>query len=35
MQTNLNKNIWEGWTVRNFIEEINPTFDWIIKQYSI
>tara|TARA_R110000803_G_scaffold13854_1_gene38810 strand:- start:141 stop:365 length:225 start_codon:yes stop_codon:yes gene_type:complete len=35
MQTNLNKHIWEGWTVGNFIEEINPTFDWIVKQYGV
>lgn len=35
MKTNLNKHVWEGWTVGNFIEEINPTFEWIIKQYGV
>jgi hypothetical protein len=35
MQTNLNRHIWEGWTVGNFIEEINPNFDWIVKQYGV
>ena len=35
MKTNLNKHVWEGWTVGNFIEEINPTFDLILKQYGV
>ena len=35
MQINLNKHIWEGWTVGNFIEEINPTFNFILKQYGV
>lgn len=35
MQINLNKHIWEGWTVGNFIEEINPTFNIIVKQYGV
>ena len=35
MQINLNKHIWEGWTVGNFIEEINPTFNFIVKQYGV
>lgn len=35
MKENLNKHVWEGWTVGNFIEEINPTFDFIIKQYGV
>ena len=34
MKINLNKHIWEGWSVGDFIKEINPTFEWIIKQYG-
>ena len=26
---NLQKHIWEGWTVSDFIEELEPTFDMI------
>ena len=26
---NLNKHIWEGWTVQDFINELEPTFDMI------
>jgi len=26
---NRNKHIWEGWTVGNFIDDIEPTFDRI------
>lgn len=26
---NLNKHIWEGWTVGAFIEELEPTFNMI------
>ena len=25
---NRDKHIWEGWTVDDFIDEIEPTFDW-------
>jgi len=35
MKTNLKKHIWEGWTVGNFIEEINPTFEMMIKQNRV
>lgn len=27
---NLNKHIWEGWTVGAFINELEPTFDIIV-----
>lgn len=27
---NLNKHIWEGWTVGNFINELEPTFNLIM-----
>ncbi len=26
---NLNKHIWEGWTVQSFINELEPTFNMI------
>jgi len=26
---NLNKHVWEGWTVGNFIEELEPIFDMV------
>ena len=26
---NLNKHVWEGWTVQDFINELEPTFDMI------
>ena len=27
---NMEKHIWEGWTVRNFIEELEPLVDMIM-----
>lgn len=30
----LNKHIWEGWTVGQFIEELEPTFDMIMSGRS-
>ncbi len=27
---NLNKHIWEGWTVGSFINELEPTFNMIM-----
>jgi hypothetical protein len=27
---NLQRHIWEGWTVQNFIDELEPTFDRIM-----
>jgi hypothetical protein len=27
---NLNKHIWEGWTVQSFIDDLEPTFDRIV-----
>lgn len=29
MEVNRNKHIWEGWTVGDFIDEIEPTFNLI------
>jgi hypothetical protein len=29
-----NKHVWEGWTVQNFIDELEPTFNMIIKNQS-
>jgi len=28
---NLNKHIWEGWTVQSFIDELEPSFDMIMR----
>jgi len=30
----MNKHIWEGWTVGNFIEELEPSFDMIMRGQS-
>ncbi len=30
----LNKHIWEGWTVQNFIDELEPTFNTIMDNNS-
>ena len=27
---NLNRHIWEGWTVQSFIDELEPTFNMIM-----
>lgn len=32
--SNLNKHIWEGWTVQDFINELEPTLELIIKGRS-
>ena len=29
-----NKHIWEGWTVGNFIDELEPIFDMIMSNRS-
>ena len=29
MKTNLNKHIWEGWTVQDFIDNLEPNLDMI------
>lgn len=34
MAVNLDKHIWEGWTVRAFIEDLEPTFDMIMANRS-
>ena len=31
---NLNKHIWEGWTVQSFINELEPTFNQIMNNQS-
>lgn len=31
---NLNKHIWEGWTVQSFINELEPTFNLIMNNQS-
>jgi hypothetical protein len=31
---NLNKHIWEGWTVQSFIDELEPTFNLIMDNNS-
>ena len=28
------KHIWEGWTVQNFIDELEPTFNMIMRNQS-
>jgi hypothetical protein len=33
-ETNLNKHVWEGWTVQDFIDELEPIFDMIISGNS-
>ena len=34
MSMNRDKHIWEGWTVGDFIDEIELTFNWTLKQYG-
>lgn len=29
--SNLNRHIWEGWTPQDFINELEPTFNMIMK----
>jgi len=31
---NLNKHIWEGWTVQSFIDELEPIFNQIMNNQS-
>ena len=31
---NLQKHIWEGWTVQNFIDNLEPIFDMIVSGKS-
>jgi hypothetical protein len=31
---NLNKHIWEGWTVADFIDELEPSFNQIMRSGS-
>lgn len=33
-KVNLDKHIWEGWTVRAFIEDLEPIFNMIIRGQS-
>ena len=30
----LNRHIWEGWTVQDFIDHLEPTFDRIMDNHS-
>ncbi len=30
----MNKHIWEGWTVQNFVDELEPTFNMIMNNQS-
>lgn len=30
MKVNLNKHIWEGWTVQSFIDDLEPMFNRIM-----
>ena len=30
VQMNLNKHIWEGWTVQDFINDLEPSFNMIM-----
>lgn len=32
--TNLDKHIWEGWTVQDFIEDLEPVFNMIMSNRS-
>ena len=34
MKIDFDKHIWEGWTVRDFITELEPTFDRITDNSS-
>ena len=31
---NLNKHIWEGWTVQDFVDELEPVFNIIIQGHE-
>lgn len=31
---NLNRHVWEGWTVQSFIDELEPSFDMIMSGES-
>lgn len=33
--TNPNKHIWEGWTVKDFIDDLEPMFNQIMRGNSI
>jgi len=33
-KVNLDKHIWEGWTVRDFIEDLEPIFNMIMSNNS-
>ena len=34
MQINFNKHIWEGWTVQDYIDELEPIFNMIMNKNS-
>lgn len=31
---NLNKYVWEGWTVQHFVDELKPIFEMIMSEQS-
>ena len=31
---NRDKHIWEGWTVGDFVDDVEPVFNWTLKQYG-
>ena len=31
---NRDKHIWEGWTVGDFIDDVEQIFNWTLKQYG-
>jgi hypothetical protein len=34
MNINLNKHVWEGWTVQGFIDDLEPSFNLIMRGQS-
>ena len=34
MQIDMNKHIWEGWTVQQFVDELEPMFNMIMRGQS-
>lgn len=34
MKIDYNKHIWEGWTIRSFIDDLEPSFDAIMNNNS-
>jgi len=34
MKIDYNKHIWEGWTVQNFVDELTPMFNMVMRNQS-